>query len=52
MSASEVRSDEVLLTLARELLGDEDERVQLLEALLTPSFDAEDFALEQLLDEV
>jgi hypothetical protein len=52
MNASEDRSDDVLLTLARELLGDSDKHVQLLEALLNPDFDAEGFALEQLLDEI
>jgi hypothetical protein len=52
MSSSREQSDEVLLTLARELLEDSDTRVLLLEALLAPNFDAELFALGQVLDEV
>jgi hypothetical protein len=52
MDTSRDQSDEVLLALARELLDDSDKTVQLLEALLNPDFDAESFALEQLLDEV
>jgi hypothetical protein len=52
MDTSRDHSDEVLLALARELLGDSDKTVQLLEALLNPEFEADGFALEQLLDEV
>jgi len=52
MNTSRESSDDVLLSLAREFLGDSDQSVRLLEALLDSGFDAEGFALEQLLDEV
>lgn len=52
MDTSRDQSDEVLLPLAREFLGDSDKSVQLLEALLDPDFDAEGLVLGQLLDEV
>lgn len=41
-----------LLSLASELLGEDDPQARLLEDLLIDSFDSQAFALGQLLDEV
>ncbi|MDQ3724431.1 MAG: hypothetical protein M3335_00840 [Actinomycetota bacterium] len=40
-----------LLSIASELLGEDDSQVQLLEDLLADDFDSQQFAIRQLLDE-
>lgn len=44
--------DKPLLSLALGLLGDDDPRARLIEELLATDFDAEDYVIRQLVDEV